>query len=101
MRAALGAAEGRVWSHLSPLASLAWEHTRNPSMSTSPVLLTALQLPLAGQLGACKEVVHRVLEHMEREPAADKRVPHFYLLDAILAVRRQRVCLLGWLGFIA
>lgn len=43
--------------------------------------------PCAGQLGACKEVVHRVLEHMEREAAADKRVPHFYLLDAILAVR--------------
>ncbi|PRW44386.1 hypothetical protein C2E21_6840 [Chlorella sorokiniana] len=46
---------------------------------------------LAGQLGACKEVVHRVLEHMEREAAADKRVPHFYLLDAILAISRKNV----------
>ena len=35
---------------------------------------------------------------MEREPAADKRVPHFYLLDAILGVRSS--CFLGWLGWL-
>lgn len=28
---------------------------------------------------------------MEREAAADKRVPHFYLLDAILAVRAAQL----------
>ena len=47
--------------------------------------------PCAGQLGACKEVVQRVLEHMGREPAAEQRVPHFYLLDAILAVSLQHL----------
>jgi hypothetical protein len=35
-------------------------------------------------------VVRSVLEHMRREPAAFKRVVHFYLLDAVLAVRKQR-----------
>jgi hypothetical protein len=36
-------------------------------------------------------VVRSVLEHMRREPAAFKRVVHFYLLDAVLAFSRRDV----------
>ena len=40
-----------------------------------------------GQLGACKEVVRCVLEHMRQEAAPSRRITFFYLLDAVLGVR--------------
>lgn len=41
----------------------------------------------AGKEGACKEVVRSVVDHMERNAGPGQRVPLFYLLDAVLAVR--------------